>query len=293
MNILQLGDSGSEVEQLQNQLNHLGFDISTVDGKFGQKTKLAVEEFQKEKGLSVDGIAGYATLDELFNPSKSSLILGIDVNQGSINWQAVKNANISFAFIKATEGGDWPSNPPENNWFESNWPKMKQAGLIRGAYHFFQPLTNVEPQVHNFLKKVKSVLELSDFPPVLDVEDYPDYMKERWGKINLNERINHIKQWLQTVEKEIGRRPIIYTNPNFWKDFMSDSEEFTDYSLWLANYDVVKPTIPANNWGGKGYTILQNAEHGAVNGISGDVDRNRFYGSLEQLIAFVNSTKVA
>lgn len=291
MNILKLGDSGSEVEQLQIRLKQLGFDISIVDGQFGQRTKLAVEEFQKEKGLSVDGVAGDVTIEELFNHFKKPLILGIDVNEGSINWQAVKNANISFAFIKATEGSDWPSNLPENNWFESNWSKMKQASLIRGAYHFFQPLTNVEEQVQNFLKKVK--LELSDFPPVLDLEDAPDYMKERWGQINLNERSSRIKQWLQTVEKEIGRRPIIYTNPNFWKEFMSETEEFTDYSLWLANYDVAKPTIPANNWGEKGYTIWQNSQKGAVNGISGDVDRNRFNGSLEQLIAFVNSTKVA
>ena len=104
MKILKLGDSGSGVEQLQNQLKQLGFDIGIVDGQFGQKTKLAVGEFQKEKGLSVDGIVGDATLDELFNPSETPLILGIDTNQGSINWQAVKNANISFAFIKATEG---------------------------------------------------------------------------------------------------------------------------------------------------------------------------------------------
>ncbi len=293
MKNLKLGDSGSEVEQLQNQLKQLGFDISIIDGQFGQETKLAVEEFQKEKGLSVDGIVGDTTLEELFNPSTPPWILGIDTSpyQRSINWQAVKNVNISFAFIKATEGGDWPSNPPENNWFESNWPKIKQAGLIRGAYHFFRPLTNVEAQVHNFLKKVK--LELSDLPPALDVEDYPPQVAEQWGQINLNERINRIKQWLQTVEKEIGRRPIIYTNPNFWKNFMSETEEFTNYSLWLANYDVVKPTIPANNWGGKDYTIWQNSQKGAVNGISGDVDRNRFNGSLEQLIAFVNSTRVA
>lgn len=219
-------------------------------------------------------------------------VASIDVNESSINWQAVKNANISFAFIKATEGGDWPSNPPENNWFESNWPKMKQAGLIRGAYHFFGPLTNVEAQVQNFLKKVK--LELSDLPPVLDLEkDDRPQVAGQWGQITLNERISRIKQWLQTVEKEIGRRPMIYTNRNFWKEFMSETEEFTDYSLWFAEYDAIEPKIPANNWGGKGYTIWQNSEKGAVNGISGDVDRNRFNGSLEQLIAFVNSTKVA
>lgn len=68
MKTLKLGDSGSEVEQLQNQLKQLGFNIGIVDGQFGQKTKLVVEECQKKKGLSVDGIVGDATLEELFNP---------------------------------------------------------------------------------------------------------------------------------------------------------------------------------------------------------------------------------
>lgn len=58
MHTLKLNDSGSDVEQLQSQLNKLGFNCGTVDGTFGQKTKSAVEEFQKSKGLSVDGIAG-------------------------------------------------------------------------------------------------------------------------------------------------------------------------------------------------------------------------------------------
>jgi peptidoglycan hydrolase-like protein with peptidoglycan-binding domain len=39
MKILQLCDSVSEVEQLQNQLKQLGFDIGIVDGQFGQKIK--------------------------------------------------------------------------------------------------------------------------------------------------------------------------------------------------------------------------------------------------------------
>lgn len=293
MNTLKFGDSGLEVEKLQNQLNKLGFDSGSVDGNFGQKTKLAVEEFQKRKGLSVDGTAGSVTLDELFNPSNNLLTLGIDVSQGSVDWQAVKNANISFAFAKATEGGDWPSKPPENSWFEINWPQMKQVGLIRGAYHFFQPLTDVQTQVNNFLKKVHNVIESNDFPPILDVEDFPDYMQERWGKINLDERIGRIKQWLQIVQEKTGRSPIIYTNPNFWKGYMQDTEEFTNYLLWIADYDALEPKIPANNWGGKGYAIWQNTEHGIVDGISGHVDRNRFNGSGEELIALVKSTEVA
>jgi peptidoglycan hydrolase-like protein with peptidoglycan-binding domain len=54
MNILRLGESDSEVEQLPNQLRHREFDVSIVDNQFGRKTQLAVEEFNKQKGLSYD-----------------------------------------------------------------------------------------------------------------------------------------------------------------------------------------------------------------------------------------------
>ena len=295
MPTLKVGASGSDVEKLQQQLKKLGFDCGAVDGNFGPKTESAVEAFQKKHGLGVDGVAGAATLDELFNPSDRPFVMGIDVNvdKNPVDWQAVKNANISFALVKATEGGDWPNKPSESHWFEDNWPKMKQAGLIRGAYHFFQPLTDIESQVNNFLKKVKNVLESSDLPPVLDVEDSPDYMKGRWEKTHLDERISRMKQWLQMVEQETGRHAIIYTGLGFWTNFMGETEEFTDYPLWIANYDAVKPTLPARNWGGKGYAIWQNTETGVVDGINGHVDRNRFQGSFDQLIAFVNDTKVA
>ncbi|WP_333414330.1 peptidoglycan-binding protein [Microcoleus sp. MOSTC5] len=54
MNIVRLGDSDSQVEQLPNQLRHREFDVSSVDNQLGQKTQLAVEEFKKQKGLSYD-----------------------------------------------------------------------------------------------------------------------------------------------------------------------------------------------------------------------------------------------
>ena len=43
MNLVRLGDSDPEVEQLPNQLRYRGFDVSIVDNQFGQKTQLAVE----------------------------------------------------------------------------------------------------------------------------------------------------------------------------------------------------------------------------------------------------------
>ena len=66
-------------------------------------------------------------------------IHGIDVSryQQRISWEDVKAMQVNqiklgFAFIKATEG-----NGNIDPYFKRNWKKAKDAGVIRGAYHFF------------------------------------------------------------------------------------------------------------------------------------------------------------
>lgn len=56
------GSVGEGVRQLQENLNKLGFSCGLADGKFGAKTKTAVQAFQKSVGLKEDGIAGPVTL---------------------------------------------------------------------------------------------------------------------------------------------------------------------------------------------------------------------------------------
>jgi Putative peptidoglycan binding domain len=59
------GDSGAAVLALQQALFRLGYDVGTRDGKFGQTTEAAVMAFQKDQGLTEDGIVGAATVEKL------------------------------------------------------------------------------------------------------------------------------------------------------------------------------------------------------------------------------------
>ncbi len=59
------GSNSDEVRQVQRALANLGYYSGPVDGVFGAKTKTAVEQFQKSKGLTVDGVVGSATLKAL------------------------------------------------------------------------------------------------------------------------------------------------------------------------------------------------------------------------------------
>ncbi|MDD6040686.1 MAG: peptidoglycan-binding protein, partial [Clostridia bacterium] len=61
-NTLQFGSSGSRVTELQQNLKKLGYDVGSVDGKFGASTKRAVIAFQSANGLTPDGLAGAKTL---------------------------------------------------------------------------------------------------------------------------------------------------------------------------------------------------------------------------------------
>lgn len=57
-----LGSKGDEVRRIQKKLKELGFYSGAVDGIYGSATKKAVTAFQKNCGITADGIAGPKTL---------------------------------------------------------------------------------------------------------------------------------------------------------------------------------------------------------------------------------------
>lgn len=62
---LRKGSSGQAVKDLQTKLTELGYPCGTIDGKYGDKTAAAVKAFQKDHGLTVDGVAGSKTQSAL------------------------------------------------------------------------------------------------------------------------------------------------------------------------------------------------------------------------------------
>ena len=190
-------------------------------------------------------------------------IHGIDVSkyQHVIAWEEVKNMDVrsirlGFAFIKATEGIG--NTDPQ---FSRNWKKTKQAGIIRGAYHFFIASKDGKMQAENFIDKVE--LEAGDFPPVLDIEQLngtSSFMLRR-----------EAKKWLETVENYYKVKPIIYTNVDFYDRYLGS--EFDKYPLWVAHYyQLNQPRIK------RGWVFWQHSDEGRVNGIVSKVDFNVFGG---------------
>lgn len=85
---MSIGDVGDNVKNLQKLLIQLGYDLGKggADGIFGEATKQAVISFQKKKNLVVDGLAGKATLDALYEATnESKAIFKVTVTANLLN----------------------------------------------------------------------------------------------------------------------------------------------------------------------------------------------------------------
>ncbi len=210
---------------------------------------------------------------------------GIDVSywDSGIDWPKVRATGQRFVFMKATEG-DFYADPT----FDGNWAGAKSAGLLRGAYHFFRCNVDPKKQAAKFIDCVNSVNDNGELPPVLDIETNDGQTKE---KIVANARI-----WLDLVEAEYGKKPVIYSGQYFLQDYFSVAGGgpptwAKDYPLWLAQYPNqyspgMTPYLPQ---GWFKWAIWQYTDKGQVNGINAAVDMNVFNGTLEELYKFAGA----
>ena len=194
---------------------------------------------------------------------KKYTVHGIDVSyyQGKINWPKVKSmkedeVQISFAFIKATEGVLMV-----DPYFQRNWREAPKSGIICGAYHFFRPRKDGKTQAKFFLQVVN--VEKGDLPPVVDIESL-DGVSPLKMRAELSDFLNY-------VELKTKVRPIIYTGLKFYEDYLDT--HFSDYPLWIAHYYQPKLRLDNSRW-----KFWQHSDKAKINGIGHVVDFNAFNG---------------
>jgi lysozyme len=117
-------------------------------------------------------------------------------------------------------------------------------------------------------------------PPVLDVEWQQSDSLNQYIINNRTVCVNKIKSWLEAIETATARKPVIYTNANFWKDYLGNPTGFENYPLWTASYRNDAPKLPA---GWNDYAFWQFTQSGSVAGINGNVDKNIFRAGMRQL----------
>ncbi len=193
---------------------------------------------------------------------------GIDVSrwQTDIDWRSARRAGVSFAFLKATEGGDL-ADP----MFATHRAGATQAGVPWGAYHYYYFCRSAEEQARWFIKNVPRGAPL---PHVLDMEWTPRSRTCRLRPSGSKVR-SEAQKFLGLLERHYGRRPVVYTTVDFFQDTGIGTLSGTEF--WLRSVaEHPQQTYPGARW-----TFWQYTGTGLIPGISGEVDINVFRGSPE------------
>lgn len=179
-------------------------------------------------------------------------VLGIDVSgyQGTIDWEKVRGDGVSFAYIKATEGVGH-----EDARFDANWKGAEQAGVARGAYHYFTLCSSGEEQALAFLTAVPPRDDA--LPPAVDLELDGSCAQEPDAQTVQRE----MDIFVAAVEKGWGRRVVVYSSWE-WRDAYPLPEEVAR-PQWHTR-DSRRPET--------GWDIWQVRFDARIAGIDGDVD---------------------
>lgn len=192
---------------------------------------------------------------------------GTDVSkyQSTVDWQRKRAGNVSFVFIKATEGGD-----RVDDRFNQHRAGARAAGIPWGAYHFYYFCRPAREQAAWFIRNVPR--ESGMLPPVLDME---------WNHMSPTCKLrpppetvrSEMRIFLDIVQRHYGKRPIIYTDPLFFDQ--NGLSAFRGYPFWLRS----TAGHPSEKYGPHPFVFWQYTGTGIVPGVSGDMDINVFNGT--------------
>lgn len=187
---------------------------------------------------------------------------GIDVShyQGTIDWaQVARGNNISYAYMKATEGATYVDDT-----YTYNIREARRAGLSVGSYHFYRPNVSPEEQFENMVSNIKA--NEQDLAPIIDIEHR--------GNVSEGRFIADLKALIRMVEHHYGCKPLLYSYQNFYNRYLIG--HFDGYHFMIAKYQDEQPIL--ND--GRTYIMWQYTSKGAISGISGHVDRSRIMDSF-------------
>ncbi|MEA2579343.1 MAG: lysozyme [Actinomycetota bacterium] len=198
-------------------------------------------------------------------------IPGIDISQWqeTIDWPSVDPTKVVFVIMRATKGKTYvdPS-------YSTNLAGASNEGFIVGAYHRATPSRvsgDAISEADHFLSVARN--SAGDLIPALDIEET--------GGLSVNQLQDWVQTWVERVDSKLGVRSMVYASPYFWRTYMGDTHWFADhgYPLWIANWNVPAPDVPAGDWHARGWTYWQWSSTGSLHGIPTAVDRDRFNGT--------------
>lgn len=189
-----------------------------------------------------------------------------------VDWDRVRRAGVEGAFFRAMyvgTSGRWAGDPQFRYFYEG----AARAGVMHlGSYFYWRAIAQASPK--DLAKRYADYHGSLPIAPAVDVEDPGDLQP------GVRERVaDKLFEFLEELEVESGRIPLIYTMPNFWDPLPRTWEpRFARHPLWLAQWDGKPKAL--NPWrvvGGEDNWFCHQYDggEGRCPGVTGACDRNR------------------
>jgi Lyzozyme M1 (1,4-beta-N-acetylmuramidase) len=196
-------------------------------------------------------------------------VRGVDVSeyQGRIDWKAIEQQGMQFAFIKATEGSSY-TDP----FFSANWQAVDSTAIIAGAYHFFSFDSPGKTQAENFITAVEPIAGM--LPPAVDIELYGEHKTKPPAAGEVRAELDMM---LDLLTAYYGVQPIIYATQRSYALYINGY--YPDNPLWIR--DVYFTPSSNQEW-----TFWQYTDKGKLDGYHGEekyIDINVFAGTAAGL----------
>lgn len=222
------------------------------------------------------------------------MIAGVDRSHHNSPIQLAKlvTKGVKFVWFKASEGLTYVDPT-----FYENWKEAKAtSGLIRGAYHFYDPRVDGIEQAKLFLSLKIDFSSEGCLMPCVDVEDLVvmgvggrvdpvataaanKWVANNWklAELRLNDFLDHIKT-------TTGRDCIIYTYNNYPKEYFN-GHGFPNNPMWLSS---LQDTCPKRYDTGELPALWQNT----YNWNGSDMDGDFYTGTIDELNKLSNIVTV-
>ena len=204
--------------------------------------------------------------------SNNTTYYGIDVSthQGSVDWQAVKNAGVQFAIIRCGYGSEYDGvgtyDQDDSRWYE-NVQACESLGIPYGVYlySYAKDTSMASSEADHALRLLSG--HTPTLPVYLDIED------TSLSGVSGNTFVDIAYTWCNKISSA-GYLPGIYAYSSLFKEKLTDSC-FHDgrWSIWVADYR------GSCEFDGN-YNMWQYSNAGSISGINGKVDLNYWYGEF-------------
>ena len=208
-------------------------------------------------------------------------VLGCDLSHwnATVDFKALKAAGYEFAILKATEQVGY-SDPT----FPARWRACLDADMLVGPYHFFRSNYSGADQADHHLNVIAPLLNATQGRIIPPAGDY-----ETEDGVTVAVRKPRILDWHNTIRTALNVLPLAYTSQYLWQ-VLTGNMPF-DCTGWGAHWTSSLSYLWPYGWPVTARKFMQFGvypKHSwvpVVPGVTGEVDVNKFLGTLPELQA--------